>query len=497
MSYPSVGLADSVGAKPTYLVLLVLDGARPDYFHLTALPHVDALRAQGVEYDRAWAGILESETPSGHATISTGSTPSRDGLLGFNWINSVNDAVRLFDPNVVRAGGIEKVMQQAGAPTIASAFKRRYPNATVVAVSGHKYYAADPLGGPKADYILYYNGDAQGHYVPTAIPGHVPPASVFEGAGLTWPSTTMPPGGEDTIAVKLALSAFTHLHQQVTLVNLPEFDWPLGHVYGSDVAKTRYLMQAFDGDLGHIEDAYRKAGVLDKTLFVITADHGMMPLRYQIPDSVLDNAVTQAGTTSPETTYQSAGYIWLQDPSKAQMVADNIVKAKNSHIQSVYFKVPGSSGGTYVLDSGLPIPADVDRANQVLLQSFLGGNAPSVVAFCTEDSAFVTKGAETWKANHGGGSWASQHVPLILAGPGVAQAGLSHAPARLEDVAPTILSIMGASPKGMQGIALADAMQYPTGRQVSAQAAANKALQPVVEALMKQAGSEARSGGRH
>ncbi|GAC1320242.1 MAG: hypothetical protein NVS2B16_08390 [Chloroflexota bacterium] len=497
MSMPTFTFADGIKVKPNYLVVLVLDGARPDYFHLTRLPHMDALRQQGIEYDRAWAGILESETPSGHATLTTGSTPARDGLLGFNWITSVNDAVRLFDPKIVRAGGIEKVMQQAGAPTIAGLFKKRYPRAKVVAVSGHKYYAADPLGGPNADYILYYEPDAKNHYVPTAIPGHVPPASVLNAPGLSWSSTTMPPGGEDSIAVKLALHTFSKVHQQVTMINLPEFDWPLGHVDGADGTRARVLMRSFDRDLGHIEDAYRKAGVLDRTLFVITADHGMAPLQYQIPDAVLDTAVTRAGTTETEATYSTAGYLWLQDVTKAQAVADNIVSAREKHVQSVYYKVVGKSGDTYVRDAGLSVSPAVDRANQTLLQSFLGGNAPAVVAFCTERASFVTKGAETWKGNHGGGAWESQHLPLIFAGAGVTSAGVSHAPARLEDVAPTALTIMDVKTTGMQGTPLADAMQNASSRQTDAQVTLNKALSPVVDALRAQSRSDNKAYARH
>src|SRR5579859_3514396 len=84
----------NVRVTPKYLVLLVLDGARPEYLHFSGLTHLGALRNQGMEYDRAFAGILESETPSGHATLSTGSTPARDGLLGFNWITDTNQPVR-------------------------------------------------------------------------------------------------------------------------------------------------------------------------------------------------------------------------------------------------------------------------------------------------------------------------------------------------------------------------------------------------------------------
>ncbi|HEX6506521.1 MAG TPA: alkaline phosphatase family protein, partial [Chloroflexota bacterium] len=227
--------------QPKYLVVLVLDGARPDYLNLGPLPHLDALRSRGVQYDRAFAGILESETPTGHATLSTGSTPARDGMLGFNWVTNDNNAVRLFDPNTVRQGAMEHVMQQAGAATIASLFKARYPKAKAIAVSGHKYYAADPLGGPNADYIMYYAPDSKNHYVPTAIPGHVPPASILNAPGLSTATTTLPAGQEDTLAVKLAVTSFKQVHQRVTLINLPEFDWPLGHVDGGNEAKARVL----------------------------------------------------------------------------------------------------------------------------------------------------------------------------------------------------------------------------------------------------------------
>ena len=471
---------------PKYLVVLVLDGAKPSYFDLGPLPHLDALRQNGISYDRAFAGILESETPSGHAAIATGSTPAHDGLLGFNWIASDNTAIHLFDPAAVRAGGIEHVLQAAGASTIASLFKARYPRAKVVAVSGHKYYAADPLGGPDADYIMYYANTSHKTYAPTAIPGHVPPASILNAPGLAAADSGLPLGLEDALAVKLAIASFTRVHQQVTLINLPEFDWPLGHVYGGEMARARTLMQAFDRDLGTIEDIYSRAGVLNQTAFVVTADHGMADLRYQIPDSVLDNAISAAGTTSLETTYSTAGYIWLQDASLTPVVAGNIVHAANPHIQSVYYRVHTAAGDSYVLAPGQHVGPSTDNANQNLLSSFLGGNAPNVVAFCAEDSGFVTKGAETWKGNHGGAAWGSQHIPLIISGPGVVSSVTSHAPARLEDIAPTALALFGINATNMQGTVLADALATPSAPQKRTQAGLSQTLQPGVQALADQ-----------
>lgn len=477
---------------PKYLVVVVLDGARPDYLTATALPHLDALRQAGVQYTKAFAGILESETPSGHATLSTGSSPARDGLLGFNWVTDNNSAVHLFDPSVVRAGGIERVMQAAGVPTIASLFKAKFPKAKVIAVSGHKYYAADPLGGPNADYIMYYQGGPNNTYIPTAIPGHVPPQSILTAPSLIGKSTStksisLPLGMEDSLAVKLAMESFRQVHQQVTLINVPEFDWPLGHVDGgsADPAAVKTLMQAFDHDLGYIEDTFRKAGVLDQTVFVITADHGMAPLRYDIPDAVLNDAVTAAGTTSLETTVSTAGYIWLQNSALAQTVANNVVKNNDPHIQSVYYKSHATSGDTYVRAGGLVITPAVDNANQFLLRSFQGGNAPDVVAICSEDADFLQQGAG-WKGNHGGAAWGSQHIPLVIAGPRIAQGIVSDSPARLEDVAPTVLSLFDIKATTMQGSILADALSDPTAQQTAAQRSLNRTLDPVVAALSSQ-----------
>src|SRR5207245_52253 len=84
------------------------------------------------------------------------------------------------------------------------------------------------------------------------------------------------------------------------LINEPEFDWPLGHVYGGivDPAKVITLMQAFDRDLGMIERAYRRAGILQQTLFVVTADHGMAPITRFVPSTVITQAVARAAPTA-------------------------------------------------------------------------------------------------------------------------------------------------------------------------------------------------------
>ncbi|HEX6508315.1 MAG TPA: alkaline phosphatase family protein [Chloroflexota bacterium] len=486
---PAGRLVGPAPATPKYLVLIVLDGARPDYFGLTSLPHVDALRAAGTQYTNAFDGILESETPAGHTTIATGSRPNRNGILGFDWANS-SGRYSLFSPD--QMGTVVQLIQDAHAPTLASLYKKQYPQAKVVALSGHKYYAAAPLGGPAADAILYYQGDANGHYVPVAVPGHAPPATMLNDPGLVYPSIHLPDGMEDHLATRLALSAVSTMHPRMLLINYPEFDWPLGHVDGGSLNRPKVItdMQGFDADLGKIEDAYSRAGILNQTLFVITADHGMMPITRFVQSSIVNNAVSQAGTSAPDIASSSADYVWLADPSKAQAVAQNVVKTHDPDIASAYYLTTLNGKPEYAAAGGSSISPGMETANQYLLGALLNGHEPSVVVFGEEGASFSDP-TSNWKADHGGNTWQSQQIPLILSGPGIAGGVTSSAPAQLDDVAPTVLTVMGVSPAGMEGHALADALVQPPASTVTARNGEIQSLQPIVDALTAQENSSA------
>jgi arylsulfatase A-like enzyme len=288
----------------------------------------------------------------------------------------------------------------------------------------------------------------------------------------------------------LATNTFNRVRQQVTLINLPEFDWPLGHVDGGVIAPQRVttLMQSFDRDLALLQDAYRQAGVLDQTIFVLMADHGMMPLVHKVSQSDIRAAVSKAGTSVVAEAYSSAAYLWLKDESKAPLAAQNLVRLNNPYFQSVYARSRTARGYTYtrITSAKLQCAPGAEAANQYLLNTFNGPNAPDVVVLFTEGVGCEPGGQAGWKADHGGTSWEAQHIPLLLSGPGIRPGYVSSYPARLIDIAPTILQAMGASHKGMQGIPLADAMQAPPSWTVQWQQAAGKRLTPVVTALQQE-----------
>jgi arylsulfatase A-like enzyme len=280
-----------------------------------------------------------------------------------------------------------------------------------------------------------------------------------------------------------------HTRQQVTLINLPEFDWPLGHVWGGSISQSgvKALMQSFDADLGMLQQAYHKAGVLNRTIFVIMSDHGMMPLTHKISKDQLVGAVTKSGAKIVSDTYTSAAYYWLDREALAPAAARNIANLGNHNIQSVYAAVKTSKGYVYqrVSSSKLLVAADAEETNQRLLQSFNGSNRPDVVVFFTEGTGCEPGGQSGWKADHGGSSWEAQHLPLVISGPGVQQGHVSHYPARLIDVAPTVLQLMGITPRRMQGTPLADAMTSTPSWAASRQKSNSKTLIPMVAAMQK------------
>jgi arylsulfatase A-like enzyme len=255
-------------------------------------------------------------------------------------------------------------------------------------------------------------------------------------------------------------------------------------------------MQVFDRDLATLQEAYRKAGVLHRTLFVLLADHGMMPLRHKVSQSDITTAVSRAGASLVAQAYTSGSYLWLREKDRAPLVAQNIANLNNPHVQSIYARRRTATGYTFtrVTSATLLHTAGTERANQYLLSSFNGANAPDVVISFHEGVGCEPGGQAGWKADHGGTSWEAQHIPLILSGPGIRSGHVSSYPARLIDVAPTILQLMGISPRGMQGISLADALKAPPDWTRERQQAASRQLMPMVAALQQESRLELAAG---
>jgi arylsulfatase A-like enzyme len=297
-------------------------------------------------------------------------------------------------------------------------------------------------------------------------------------------------GSENRWTVRYALWAFKRVHYpRVMMINLSETD-VLGH-FTTRPSVIRYLMREFDTLLGQIVDAYRQAGLLRRTDFVVTADHGMSPIHMTLPYSILTQAVSQAGATPVYIEHDTAAAIGILPDSKSRAVALNVFRLGGNGVDATYYKVFQHGRWLYRLaaaQSGLS--ASLLESYGTLADTQASAAGPDVLAdFAPHTSTRATVAyGYSWKAGHLGPQWDDQHIPLIFSGPGIKRGQVSHYPARLVDIAPTVGYLLGARSSGTDGVVLADALRGvgPVRKREQRRRAA--ALTPVVRALERRSG---------
>jgi arylsulfatase A-like enzyme len=449
------------------VVLIVIDAGRPQDITAWKLPHIDALMKRGTVYDQAYVGQLLSSTPDVHVTIGAGTFPRETGFLGFGW--AAPNTRKVVDFRTLLADGqIDPVLKSLPLPSVAARLHQLIPGAISVAGSGHKDYATVGLGGGAADYELYGKSNGK-KFIPTFMHSP-PPLSAGERKSLTV-SSKLKMGAEDSWAFKYASIVAAHVKPRLLMLNLPEMD-TYGHWDGpNDTKPFHTLMNNIDRGIGRIEATYKKLGIYNDTDFIITADHAMMESKGLHNWKDADLAAQQAGTTIARKDGEAGG-IWLQDPTKAKAVADNLVKMKPGHVEAILYRSAPGNDYTYLLDSpaGWVISKNVITALQDLVNTTAGTNGPDVWMLYHENYTVVPRNvAGTWKGTHGGATWKVQHIPLVMAGPGIKSGVHSQFAAREIDIAPTMERLLGLPDIQRDGVVLADALTGPTTAEVQAQ----------------------------
>lgn len=480
--------ASTQGTQKPYLVVIVMDGFRPDYETIAPMRHLRALMARGMSYDTAWVGHMESETPSGHATIATGVYPRKHSISGFGW-RDVNTGQFTYAPTnlkLIAQGYLARTMEQGGVPTISDLIHDRSRHDLAISVSGEKLWASAPLGAG-ADYVLYgkevkyRKNDVR--FRPQVVGPNLPPRSTG------YLSVVAPDASfdyQDVFAARLAVKLAAGLRPRALLLNLPGTDLA-GHYYGgmAHPELLRETLRNADAAIGTVVNAYKKLGLYSHTIFVVTADHGMAANRTVVPIHAMYDAVRTFPVTQLDQEYRiSLGSIWLRDPEHAAQLAAHMTARHFPGIEGALYKVNDGSSMRFQPDvwTEAHLPHPLLKAYLDLADTEASPAGPDVLLPYGEDTTGLPRGHK-FQGSHGGFSWGVQHIPLVLVGPGV-HPGRSHFPAKLVDVAPTIERLMALPvPSGVDGVVLADALKAPTEADSAAQNAVSKGRSDDVNAL--------------
>lgn len=447
--------------RPDRVLLLVFDQMRPDYIDRYDLPHFKQLRAASTNYPNALVGHIAAETIVSHEVISTG-LPPRD----LPWQDEVFHDVRgLLGPagafHATGALGSEKLLtllrtvpKQASLPWL---IKQKRPG--LVAAVGEKDYATTAFGGPQADMLVTLSKhDGICTVGGVAVPAYIRDnerftlecAKTYGTARSFYPldGSRFVPGddprheGGDAWVTDAALALMAHEDWSALLLTFGGID-KIGHQSGEadgpmplDFEPKYRLADALriaDAQLGRLMEELARRGLRERTLIVVTADHGAQSnTRYfgmghsakpiaahggeaDVPNFWLQHL--QASAKVAASFQDSAIRVWLADLSAENRAAALSTLRTVSGVTEVFVKEQQGGRWSYrqvydVLAAKPPRFAAWARAHSAaLVGSMACEGSADLVALLADGVGFDLLG------DHGGAQEVVQRIPLMVLDP--------------------------------------------------------------------------------
>ena len=352
--------------RPSRVVIIVLDQARPDTIQRYHMKNVQELQRKGTTFPNAIVGDMAAETVISHNVITSGLFPKDMG-----WSNEVyrdTDAVlgapgAYYVTSSMSCSQFNQLIEHGNYPKLqdyldsafgeTSSFATFTQKRTSACTSGHVSGAADGTPSDAEDVILQIRGSgrtcngAATWREPETGNGPPPPwldvttggcanrwwtdqpAGAY-GTGALSPANIYPldgnrfvPGfdpahlGGDTWSADAAITEINNdPNWHGMMVSLGGID-KMGHMWGPEdrgekgaepgsVEEMRHMpfvAKNADAQVGKIVDALREKGQLDETLIVITADHAAQTGNPFF--GVLAPGVTNPRCTPPSTGIRS------------------------------------------------------------------------------------------------------------------------------------------------------------------------------------------------
>lgn len=471
ISLPSFPQPRKLPSPFEYLVLVSVDGALPAYFDFPGLQQIEAFRSGGAWYGGGWVAAFENNTPPGHAQMATGSFPRTNGILGFGWGNpDTGERVQVAHGTPLEEGLMDKIVRGKGVPTLSGLVKAAYPDARTAAVSGSKPYAAAALGVGPTDFILYaerkkkpgaardfvegFEVPAAVELAPRALPGKSPGDAFLDRSGLV-----LSMGAVEAAAYPFALAEtlVREYRPRALMINVSETD-NFGHATGGMTSPKvmASVMREVDRGLAALVRTYRDLGLYDRTLWILTSDHGMTPGLVTRFNEDVRKAVTggKGDRIAVPGSYTRT--------ARARETAERMESAALPDVTGVYFREFSAGRWRYRAgpETAARLEPDLDGAYRFILDNYATEYSYTVVAPSRDGVLYEAEG-KIRKGAHGELNWINQNIPILLFGPGVRPGFSSDHPARLVDILPTAARLLGIEVPSCDGIVLADALIFP------------------------------------
>ena len=243
-----------VWAQSNHVVIISIDGCRPDYYLPGDLsqncPTLTGLRDRG-SYAKGALPPYPSMTYPGHTTIATGTFPSRHGVISNN----------KFEPPKTEGRGY---WYASDVKTPALWDAAHAAGLTVGTVSWPCTAGSKAIDWNVAEFWTTAAGKESDMMRKYSTPGLLDGLdSVARTNGAAW----------DAYLTGLAVQIIQQHRPNLLFVHLLESDKAQHHA-GREAPELPAALQHLDADVGQLVEAVNKAGIADRTTFIVLGDHG-------------------------------------------------------------------------------------------------------------------------------------------------------------------------------------------------------------------------------
>jgi predicted AlkP superfamily pyrophosphatase or phosphodiesterase len=499
--------------RPRLVLALSVDQMRFDYltrFKPLFRGGFRMMWERGAVFSNAHYSYANTETGPGHSVLLTGRNPSHSGIvanewwdsLSGSWINVVDDPVQT---PVGGSGRGASPVNLIGF-TVGDVLKKMSPASKVVGVSV-KDRAAVLMAGRRADAAYWYESAHGGFITSTYYMSSPPPWLVAWNrgrypdryAGRSWTRLLTDEGayrqyaGEDAVpgewdnkdttfphairgqppskgfyddfrrtpfADEMVLGAALEVMEahdlgtdeatDILAVSFSATD-SIGHTYGSGSQEAMDQILRLDETLGRLfAEAERRVGP-GRTLVVLSADHGSMPLAETLKARGIDarrsdpkllvEAVNKALT---DRFGHADGIVAQADPPNFYLDLERIRGRGllRTDVEATIEKALLATGivqAVYTHARLLGNASDEEPFVKLFRNSFFQPRSHHIMTLLKENVYLSNYAGGT---GHGTAHEYDRHVPVVFMGPGIAP-GLHDAPVGPEHIAPTLGALLG------------------------------------------------------
>lgn len=433
----------------TRVIMVAMDGLRPDMLDAQETPHLAALAAAGTRFANA-RSVFPSETRVATPSLITGCRPGGHGMVA----NTLFDATVAPD-RLLRTKLVEDVMGMAQGgesplqrPSLA---ERLAPAGLSFALVSAGTAGAARLLHPAAERLGAFRWNVEDTAGATA-------AEVRDALGAT-PAHATPNIPRVDFAGRVLLDHVLPRHRpDVALLWLSEPDISF-HWGGLRAEHTRRALAAADAVLGRIvtwRDAQPDAAEI---AIVVLSDHGHVTGRgKRCLRTELTRAGFRAGTgMAPDVDVvvapAAAPGLWLRDTALAPQIADFL--ATQDWAGPLLARDPS------ILPEGRAFPlatlGSAHARSADLVATFAGSEQADewgLPGFAPFDAPDVPEGG----GMHGGLHRAELATVLVMQGGPFRRGAVAREAADLTDIVPTVLHALGLPVEGMEGRPLRGAL---------------------------------------